>query len=108
MHTTDEVDGGRVAPIIRERVATDAALDKLGARSITDRETEQIPANRHVVIENLRGQRERLQPRERRLLIGETDGGRVLTLVIEETDDPESWPIITGWDATSAERRLLS
>lgn len=97
-----------MAPIIRERVATDAALDKLGARSITDRETEQIPANRHVVIENLRGQRERLQPRERRLLIGETDGGRVLTLVIEETHDPERWPIITGWDATSAERRLLS
>jgi hypothetical protein len=30
-----------------------------------------------------------------------------LTLVIEETLDPESWLIVTGWEATVAERRIL-
>lgn len=31
----------------------------------------------------------------------------MLTLVIEETPDPESWLIITGWDSTVAERKML-
>jgi hypothetical protein len=43
----------------------------------------------------------------RRLLIGSTDGGRVLTLVIEQTTDPTTWLIVTGWSATLAERRIL-
>ncbi|MGH3025845.1 MAG: hypothetical protein ACRDLR_05325 [Gaiellaceae bacterium] len=94
-------------PVVRVLRATQAALDKLGARTISDDEAEQIPRNRHVVVENLRGDRDRRQPPERRLLIGRTDGGRALTLVIEETLDPESWLIITGWEATVAERRML-
>jgi hypothetical protein len=34
---------------------------------------------------------------QRRLLIGRTDGGRALTLVIEQTIDPTTWLIVTGW-----------
>jgi hypothetical protein len=49
--------------------------------------------------ENVRGVRDRPQPPERLLLIGRTDGRRTLTLVIEETLDPETWLIITGWDS---------
>lgn len=94
-------------PVVHELVATEAALDKLGARGISDEEAGQLAGNRHVVIENLRGARQRPQPRERRMLIGETDGGRVLTLVIEETHDPESWLIVTGWASTTAERKIL-
>jgi Phage integrase family len=45
--------------------------------------------------------------RRGRLLIGRTDGGRVLTLVIERTVDPTTWLIVTGWGATLAERRML-
>ena len=63
---------------ISEVRATEAALGKLGAR-----------------------------PSERRTLIGRTDGGRVLTLVVEETLEPTSWLIITGWTATERERKLL-
>jgi hypothetical protein len=48
------------------------------------------------------------EPGKRRLLIGRTDGGRLLTLVIEQTIDPTTWLIVTGWSATSAERNLLS
>jgi hypothetical protein len=41
------------------------------------------------------------------LLIGHTDGGRALTLVIEQTADPTTWLIVTGWGATEAERKIL-
>jgi hypothetical protein len=46
-------------------------------------------------------------PDKRRLLIGRTDGGRALTLVVERTSDPTTWLTLTGWDATARERRLL-
>jgi hypothetical protein len=93
--------------VVRVLRATQAALDKLGRRDISDDEAEQLPRNRHAVVANVRGDRERGQPPERRLLIGHTDGGRTLTLVIEETLDPETWLVVTGWDSTRAERRLL-
>lgn len=96
-----------VPRVVHELVTTEAALDKLGARTIAEGEAVQVPRNPHVLIENLRGRAERPQPRERQLLIGTTDGGRFLTLVIEETNDPESWLVITGWDSTARERRLL-
>jgi hypothetical protein len=44
---------------------------------------------------------------KRRLLIGRTDGGRTLTLVIEQTLDPTTWLIVTGWDSSPRERKLL-
>ena len=40
------------------------------------------------------------------MLIGRTDGGRVLTLVIEQTADLTTWLIVTG--ATGAERKILA
>jgi hypothetical protein len=46
-------------------------------------------------------------PGRRRLLIGRTDGGRALTLVIEQTVDPTTWLIITGWESSTRERKLL-
>lgn len=94
-------------PTISNLLVTEAALDKLGARNISDDEAEQLPRNPHVTVTNVRGQRDRAQPPERRVLVGQTNGGRTLTLVIEETLDPEGWLIITGWDSTPAERRLL-
>ena len=57
--------------------------------------------NRYVIVRNPR------DPKRRRFLIGSTDGGRVLTLVIEETMDPTTWLIVTGWNATERERRIL-
>jgi hypothetical protein len=54
------------------------------------------------------GARVRAWPSARRTLIGHTDGGRILTLVIEETREPGSWLIITGWTATDRERKILA
>ena len=31
----------------------------------------------------------------------------MLTLVLEQTLDPTTWLIVTGWSATDAERRIL-
>jgi len=90
-----------VADVVRELVPTDRGLEKLAARSISFREATQLPGNRHVVVRNPS------DPERRRLLVGATDGGRVLTLVIEKTVDPTTWLLVTGWSATLAERRIL-
>jgi hypothetical protein len=39
-------------------------------------------------------------------VVGQSDANRVLTLVIEETIEPTTWLLITGWDSTPAERNL--
>jgi uncharacterized DUF497 family protein len=88
-------------------LATEAALDKLGARGISVADADQTIWNRHVILRNRRGKPERQQPETRRLVIGETDAGRVLTLVIEETIEPTTWLLVTGWDSTPGERKIL-
>jgi hypothetical protein len=87
-----------------ELLVTEMGLEKLGARRISAEDAEQIPRNHHVTARNPRG---RGPTDARRLLVGRTDGGRVLTLVLERTIEPTTWLIVTGWNATEVERRLL-
>ncbi len=89
--------------LIAELLLTEAAIEKLGARGISVDETHQLPRNATVAVRNPRS----APPGKRRLLIGRTDGGRALTLVVERTTDPTTWLVVTGWDATPRERRLL-
>ena len=93
--------------VVNQLLATEVALGKLGARAISSAEAEQALWNRHAVIRNRRGRAERHQQEGRRLLIGRSDGGRYLTLVIEETIEPTTWLIVTGWESTPAERMIL-
>ena len=93
-----------VPDAVHELLATEMALDKLGARGISPEEAAQLARNQHVMIRN---PREGAEPARRRLLIGRTDGGRILTLVIERTADPTTWLIVTGWSATDVERKIL-
>lgn len=93
--------------VIHELLATRIAAEKLGARAISIDEAQQLIGNRYVIVRNTgRGQR---QEREltRRLVIGRTDGGRAVTLVVERTSDPTTWVIVTGWSATDRERKIL-
>lgn len=92
---------------ISQLLATEAAIDKLGARGISAAEAEQTLWNRHVLVRNRRGSSDRRQRDTRRLLIGHSVVNRYLTLVIEETVEPTIWLLITGWDSTTAERRIL-
>jgi uncharacterized DUF497 family protein len=95
---------GAGRPTIGVLLATVPAVEKLGARGISAKEAEQVRQNRHVVAHNPRGSNRGAQ---RHLLIGRTDGGRILTLVIEQTVDPTTWLIVTAWSAANKERRLL-
>jgi hypothetical protein len=90
-----------VPDVVHELLATERALKKLGARSVSAGEVAQLPRNAYATIRNPRG------PESRRLFIGRSDGGRALTLVIEQTADPTTWLVVTGWSATLAERRIL-
>lgn len=92
---------------VNQLLATEVALDRLGARGVSVVEAGQTIWNRHVIVQNRRGRPERLQPDARRLVIGQSDANRVLTLVIEETIEPTTWLLITGWDSTPAERKIL-
>jgi hypothetical protein len=84
--------------------ASDAVRMKLGARGISVVEARELLHNRHKVGPNPRGPR---GEGGRQTLIGQTDGGRVLTLIIEPTVDPNSWEIVTGWTADPRERKVL-
>ena len=86
---------------VRELLVTDTAAEKLGRREISDGEVEQLLGNAHVRVANPRSSI------SRQLLIGRTDGGRALTLVIEATIDPTSWLVVTGWTSSEAERKML-
>lgn len=94
--------------VIRELLVTEPVEEKLARHGISSEEAQQLIDNRYVIVANT-GRRRRHQ-REldaRRLAIGQTNGGRTLTLVIERTLDPTTWLAVTGWDATPAERRML-
>ena len=93
-----------MADVIYELIATEAARNKLGARRISAAEAAQLPRNRYTTLRNPRHASEGGQ---RRLLIGRTDGGRAITLVIERTVEPTTWLIITGWTATIRERKIV-
>lgn len=88
---------------IAELLASEVAIDKLEARNITTHDARQIPRNNHVIVRNPH----KARAGKRQLLIGRTDGGRAITLVIEQTIDPTTWLIITGWDSSARERKLL-
>jgi hypothetical protein len=90
---------------VRQLLATDFALDKLAARGIAAEEVEQLLRNRHVTVRNPRGGAD---AGKRVLVVGATDGGRLLTLVIERTLDPAVWLVVTGWASTATERNLLA
>lgn len=72
----------------------------------TPNELRQLLANAHVTADNPGGP-DPVGGRDRHLLIGRTNGGRVLTAVIEATLDPTTWLPVTAWESTSHERKIL-
>jgi hypothetical protein len=91
-----------VGVLIVELHATDFTARKLARRDIRSDELEQLRRNGPIAVRNP-------HPRHRtsRLLIGPTDGGRLLTLVIEpDLADEAVWHVRTGWDASKRERKL--
>ena len=88
---------------VTELLIAEKALDKLGARNISADEVEQLLRNTHLIVRNPQAP----DPGTRRLLVGRTDGGRFITIVLEQTVEQNTWLVITGWSSTEIERKLL-
>ncbi len=87
---------------ISDLLLTLAAIDKLGARAISVSEVRELPWNGPVLIRNPAA-----RSTDRRLLLGRTNGGRCLTLVIEATAEPTTWLVVTGWESSPRERKII-
>lgn len=79
----------------------DENVAHIARHGITADEVEQITGNPYITARNRRG------PANRIVMIGRTNGGRELTIVLEATRDDGVWRPVTGWVATATERRLL-
>jgi hypothetical protein len=62
--------------VIHELLATTAAVEKLGARTISIEEAQQVLNNRYVILRKPGRRRRCGQGPARRLVLGRTDGGR--------------------------------
>lgn len=86
--------------LIAELVITDSVTQKLGRRRIQAEEVKQLPANGAVFMRNPR-------PRvhDSRFMVGPTDGGRLLTVVIvPDGSDRGIWFVKTAWESGRHER----
>jgi hypothetical protein len=87
--------------LIAELEFDDYNEEELARHRISPIEVMQLLDNRYTVRRN---RKERSGTRQ---LIGETDGGRILTVILAETHVEGRWRPITGWDSSKSERRLL-
>ena len=88
--------------LITELIFTAVAAVKLERRGISPDEVRELLWNGYRVLANPRA-----PDQDRRYLIGRTNGGRFLTIVIAPTGERTTWLVITGWEATSTQRKLL-
>lgn len=79
----------------------DYNIEELARHHIRPREVLQLLDNAFTVRRN------RKHRSGQRQLIGTTQGGRVLTIILVETSVPDRWRPVTGWDSTQAERSAL-
>jgi hypothetical protein len=76
--------------------ASDDVRMKLGTRGISLAEARQLLSNGYDTRPNPREPR---RTGKRQLLIGRTNGGRALTVVVEPTSDSADWLIVTAWES---------
>jgi uncharacterized DUF497 family protein len=91
---------------VARHVVTDLIFDEhneheMARHGIVRYDVEQIKWNCNVVVPNRRGEPGGV------LLIGETDGGRLLTVPLAPTDDPTTWRPATAFDADRHQRWLF-
>ena len=80
----------------------DKNTDHIARHGVDPDEIEQISGNDYVTARN------KHDPENRVRMIGQTNGGRTLTVVLEATRDDVIWRPVTAWDSTSEERGLLN
>lgn len=82
-------------PIIEPRISQ-GGEDELARHSIETYEALE------VIFNGPKAFRDKVEGRD--MLIGLTDGGRLLTLIVEQTEDWGAYDVITGWDSSKGER----
>lgn len=79
----------------------EANIAEMARHGVAPWEVQQLVANRHLTAPNPRGEEGSI------LLIGATDGGRVLTVPLAPTDDPTIWRPATAFDASRHQRAVF-
>lgn len=79
---------------------TERALEKLAAREIEESEAYEVWLNQHVIVWNKRNRSASHR------MIGRTDGGRGLTILVRPSQDESSWVIVNGWESSKGEKTL--
>jgi hypothetical protein len=87
---------------IAELEFDDYNVEKLAVHGIAPQEIWQLLENEFTVRRN---KKSRTGDRQ---LIGRTNGGRTLTVILVPTHVPDRWRPITGWESTEPERRALN
>jgi hypothetical protein len=87
--------------LIAELEFDDYNEGELARHGIGPLEVLQILANRYTVRRNRKARSGEHQ------LIGQTNGGRMLTIILGSTAFEGRWRPVTGWDSTADERSAL-
>jgi uncharacterized DUF497 family protein len=87
--------------VVAELIIDEHNRAEMARHGVIEDEVEQIVWNRNVVSQNPRG-----EPGSR-LLIGETNGGRLVTVALAPTDDPTTWRPATAFDSSPYHRSLF-
>ena len=76
-------------------------LAEMARHHISKAEADQLILNRYIVVQNPRGRSDSI------MLIGETNGGRLVTMPLTPLDDHGLWRPATAFDASRHQRRLF-
>ena len=87
--------------VVAELITDEHNLAEMARHGVARGEVDQLVWNRNVISENPRGETGSV------LLIGETNGGRLLTVPLAPTDDPTTWRPATAYDASRHHRSLF-
>jgi hypothetical protein len=76
-------------------------LAEMARHAVSAAEVVQVVSNRHITAANHRGEEGSI------LLIGETDGGRTLTIPLAPTDDATTWRPATAFPASRHQQTIF-
>lgn len=87
--------------VVAELVIDEHNRSEMARHGVAHHEVDQLLWNRNVIVPNRRGRAGSM------LLVGETDGGRLLTVPLVPTPDPTTWRPATAFDASPHQRWLF-
>jgi hypothetical protein len=87
--------------VVADLIFDDHNENEMARHGVVRYDVDEILWNRNVFYDNPRGEPGSI------LMIGETNGGRLLTVPLAPTDDPTTWRPATAFDASHHHRSLF-